>query len=502
MRKYKSFNLILAAVLLVGSLNFAGTTASAAEYKGKGSKSDPYIVTTAEQLDGIRNNLKAHYKLGNTIDLSGVANFKPIGNLSEPFTGSLSCDLDDSGKPKYAIKNLKINIAPAGSTLAEKFSGYKEKKSGWEAGLFGYAQGATFKNVLVLDATVTSTVQGCYQMNSDFSVNPGTNEQGAAILIALGQKVTISGCGVSGTVTSASNHVGGMVGKITNSKISKSYSYATVTSTGAWGSGGLLGSMSESSSVSTSFYSGVFSGGKTHAGAFAGSVYGTQEDCVVDCWASGTVKTSDSGCFLGTKNHSDSSTLESKDVAKNCYTLAVIEGRKNAQTNKRVTDNNYITDAPGGLEMGFAAASQAEINAVYQALPNWTVADGSYPQIKGLVAVSDSTAYVVQEITEDTTTGTEQTGEEAKTDADSTETTGEEEKPDADSTEMTEKEAEIKVQTVFQNTFTSLQGVEFVLVILLSVLVALSMIGAIVVILMTIRSHRSVQRKEKQKWIH
>ena len=103
------FAMMLFVLTILGSINI---TVSAADYKGKGTKTDPYIVETTEQLDGMRNNLTAHYKLGNTIDMSGVANFKPIGNLAKPFKGSFSCDLDSSGKPKYAIKNLKITIAP------------------------------------------------------------------------------------------------------------------------------------------------------------------------------------------------------------------------------------------------------------------------------------------------------------------------------------------------------------------------------------------------------
>jgi len=390
------FAVCISVLLLICVLSI--TTSAAVSYKGKGSNSNPYIVETAEQLDGMRNNLNAHYKLGNTIDLSKIDNFKPIGNLASPFKGTFVCDLDEDGKPKFAIKNLKIEVAPSGCTKAEGFSGYKENNSGWEAGLFGYATGATFKNILVLDATVVSKVEGCYQMNGDYTINPGTDEQAAGILLALGKNVNVTGCGVSGSVTSASNHTGGMIGNIDTSKVSKCYSYATVTSTGAWSSGGLVATIANST-VSTSFYSGDFSGGQTHAGAFAGDVY-DETSKVMDCWAEGKVITEDSGCFLGTKNHSDGTDIENTDVASNCYTLAKIEGRKNAQTNKKVKNNNYITDEIGGFEMGFAAASQQEINQAFKSLPNWVVKDGKYPQIKGMVPTKDAKAFVVNKITE------------------------------------------------------------------------------------------------------
>ena len=450
---------VLTAVLLICMV--CVTTSAAVSYKGKGSKSNPYIVETGEQLDGMRNNLKAHYKLGNTIDLSSVANFKPIGTVDAPFKGTFVCDLDESGKPKFAIKNLKIEIAPAGCTKAEKFSGYKENKSGWEAGLFGCGSGATFKNILVLDATVVSKVEGCYKMNGDHTVNPGTDEQGAGILMAIGKKVTITGCGVSGTVTAACNHVGGMLGLLEGSKVSKSYSYANVTSTGSWGSGGLIGSMNKKSSVNTSFYSGTFSGGQTHAGAFAGDCF--LDATVTDCWAEGTVLTEDSGCFAGTKNHSDDSDLENVDVCKNTYTLAKIEGRKNAQSNKKVKNNNYITNEIGGFEMGFAAASQQEMNEAFKSLSNWVVKDGTYPQLKGIVPVKDASVYVVNEVTdevpEETVSENQETQEDTQT-------------PEVD------KKAEVETNVIEDDSLMKVSTPELILIIVLSSLIVAAVIGS------------------------
>ena len=37
---------------------------------GNGTLENPYIITSARELDEIRNNLSAHYKLGNDIDLT------------------------------------------------------------------------------------------------------------------------------------------------------------------------------------------------------------------------------------------------------------------------------------------------------------------------------------------------------------------------------------------------------------------------------------------------
>ena len=77
-RRFRSLLAAASAALLVMGTLAAGLPASAAvTYRGKGTQKDPYLVETAEQLNGIRNNLKAHYKLANTIDLSSFSNSNP-----------------------------------------------------------------------------------------------------------------------------------------------------------------------------------------------------------------------------------------------------------------------------------------------------------------------------------------------------------------------------------------------------------------------------------------
>ena len=154
---------LLIAVMLIFSI-FGVCNVSAASYSGKGTKSDPYLVETAEQLDGIRNNLKAHYKLANTIDLSSAANFKPIGNLYNDtgFSGSFVCDTDENGYPKYIIKNLAVQAGSGAENIAAqnilyKTNGYVRE---WEAGLFGYVKGGTLTNIVIANANITNTTIG------------------------------------------------------------------------------------------------------------------------------------------------------------------------------------------------------------------------------------------------------------------------------------------------------------------------------------------------------
>src|SRR3954468_20457675 len=60
------------------------------------------LVRNVNQLDAIRNHLAESYCLANDIDAGSIANFTPIGDLMNPFTGKLFGN-------GYVIKNLTIN---------------------------------------------------------------------------------------------------------------------------------------------------------------------------------------------------------------------------------------------------------------------------------------------------------------------------------------------------------------------------------------------------------
>ena len=83
-------------------------------------------IRTPAELDAIRNNLAGNYYLENSIDMDGV-DWLPIGNSTEPFTGSF----DGKGN---VIKNLKIT-----------------KSNNYYVGLFGYSN-STIRNVHVKNA--------------------------------------------------------------------------------------------------------------------------------------------------------------------------------------------------------------------------------------------------------------------------------------------------------------------------------------------------------------
>lgn len=69
--------------------------------KGRGTTDDPYLITTANELNQTRNNLEACYKLMRDIDLTEWLSennpsqgWAPVGAKDEPFKGKF----DGNGK--------------------------------------------------------------------------------------------------------------------------------------------------------------------------------------------------------------------------------------------------------------------------------------------------------------------------------------------------------------------------------------------------------------------
>ncbi len=95
---------------------------------GTGTAADPYQVATAEDLNGVRDYLDAHFKQTADIDLSGYANWEPIGTLQVLFTGSYNGQY-------FEITNLNST----------------------KGGLFKYLTNATVQNVLLKNININSS---------------------------------------------------------------------------------------------------------------------------------------------------------------------------------------------------------------------------------------------------------------------------------------------------------------------------------------------------------
>jgi hypothetical protein len=68
---------------------------------GNGTAVAPWVITTTAHLNTVRNNLTAHYRLANDIDLGSTSEWIPIGNAAQEFQGTF----DGGG---YTVRGVKI----------------------------------------------------------------------------------------------------------------------------------------------------------------------------------------------------------------------------------------------------------------------------------------------------------------------------------------------------------------------------------------------------------
>jgi len=226
--------LLLGAVFSAKAQNFsASAIATPSSFcGGTGLADDPYLICTPEQLNEVRSNLSAHYKLANDIDLadylstSGAgynsgAGWQPIGNSSAKFTGSLS----GAG---HIIKNLYINRPTTN-----------------DIGLFGFTElGVIIDSIGVVGANITGyditggvvgenhgTIEKCYTTGA---IGGNSNVGG----LAGASDGTITNCYNTATVTNTGNTVGGVTGWNDNTV---TYCYNSGAVSGPGWIGGVIG---------------------------------------------------------------------------------------------------------------------------------------------------------------------------------------------------------------------------------------------------------------------
>ncbi|MCL2290892.1 MAG: InlB B-repeat-containing protein, partial [Bacteroidetes bacterium] len=245
---------------------------------GNGQPGTPYIIQDAADLDAVRSNLSAHYKLANDIDLTdylseGGAGFAkwsnsrwmPLGNATTPFTGSFNGD-------GYKITGLRINRGPNLDYV----------------GLFGYTNNGASIDNLGVEAPYISA------------------DEYVGILVGYNDNASITNCYVTGYVVA-----NGLAGVLVGENLGTiSYCYATGYIGSNWFVGGLVGqnfgtithcyAMAEvygNSCVGgfvgrnniTAAISNCYATGKTYAGefyyakgGFAGDNYATISNCFYD----------------------------------------------------------------------------------------------------------------------------------------------------------------------------------------------------------------------------
>ncbi len=327
-------------------------------------------------LQGMKNGLAGRYALGSNIDASATSGwdggngFLPVGNSSTNFTGILD-------GLKHTITGLTIN-RPATVNV----------------GLFGYANGATIRNVGLNSATIT-----------------GSSYVGSLAGQMNGSVSNISNSYSSSAAISGAGFVGGLVGWI-RGNISSSYSTGTATGTGA--TGGLsganqFGQSSISNSYSSMNVSGAGAGGLTggndgvisksySTGTVTGSVQAgglvgqNHAGTIIDSYSTGAVNgTTTAGGLVGYAGPADGYFT----TITNSYSTGLVSGSGavgglvGTNQNGTITSSYWDTvtsgqgSSAGGTGLTTVLMQTAATYTGWSAT-NWDIADGSYPTLTNM----------------------------------------------------------------------------------------------------------------------
>lgn len=211
---------------------------------GNGQASTPYLISDCRQLQHMRDNLSAFYKLNaatvdcsETVDWFDGKGFEPIGDNSDPapFTGNF----DGNG---HTISNLyinRVNDTPGEQDEDESF-----------VGLFGYIQGGSAYAVNLTNAKV----RGFFNVGGLV----GMLDNGAVAEVNVNTAVADNDCLVGGHCVWAryGSNGGGIVGTVTNvGTILDSNSGGPVKGSGVI-IGGIVGRMNDGSILTDATASG------------------------------------------------------------------------------------------------------------------------------------------------------------------------------------------------------------------------------------------------------
>ncbi len=300
---------------------------------GTGVEGDPFLIATVIQLDSVRSNLTAHYKLLNDLDLdiapyNEAKGWIPIStSLPEPFSGHF----DGAGN---TIDGLFINS-----------SDY------YYSGLFGIA----------IDAYITN-------LNFE-NVNLSSNRVIGALGYIYGSNSNVSNIRVSGNIHG--DYAGGIAGQLWNrAKISESRFTGNITGSNV---GGLVGSIRDGASVETSYSLGIYTGSK-EAGGIVGYVeheYGSVKSSIKNSYSLASVS--------GERGFGGIASNDAQLTLSNSYHSGEISGaNSNSYWNSEGTVFSGVTNSAMKDSLTFDGAGFDFTNI-------WAIVTGdsvSYPYLK------------------------------------------------------------------------------------------------------------------------
>jgi hypothetical protein len=199
---------------------------------GDGSVSNPFLVEDGYDLNAIRNNLTASYKLVKNIDLTQVCN-ESDGTGWTPIP-AFRGGLDGNG---YVIRNMFINRVATNQAL------------------FHSTRGGAITNLGLFN----------------FNVIGGATYAAGIVGQMTTQECLVENCFATGKI-SAIGDIGGIAGRIDGGKVINSYSEVDITCTGN-NIGGITSVLNNTYAlIKNCFYGGTISGGGSGRGGVVGVI--------------------------------------------------------------------------------------------------------------------------------------------------------------------------------------------------------------------------------------
>jgi hypothetical protein len=340
--------------------------------RGTGEPDDPYLVSTANELNYIGHNprlMSAHFQLTSDIDLAGI-DFYIIGSQAYPFDGIFNGN-------GHTISNFSYTATHANNI-----------------GLFGYVKG---ENAVIRDlGLIAPETSGKHAVGSligelNYGILSGCYTEGGSVtsdwsgggLVGGNNYGTITNCYATSSVFgSGINYwqgVGGLLGYNSYGSITNCYTEGGSVS-GYRGAGGLVGG--NSGSISNCYSTDIVTGSSYDVGGLVGtSFWGS----IADCYSTGSVVGyGNVGGLVGFN--------ERGAIIVNCYATG------NVSSNRSVgglvgfggsvysscwdTQTSGLSTSSGGIGKTTAEMQMANTFIGWANNPVWTIDEGKdYPRL-------------------------------------------------------------------------------------------------------------------------
>lgn len=263
---------------------------SSVSLPGSGTPEDPYLISTADQLNAMRLHLNASYRLTASLDLSSTVAWNhgqgwlSVGSADSPFTGVLDGD-------GFEIANLCINRPRTDNN-----------------GLFGYASDA-WVHKLTLQDFITHGGQNCGGLAGRFTGGTVEDVHVSGFLVASTYSGGILGrlngglmqrCSSNSAIRSGSDYIGGLMGYLTGDangpgSVAKCVSRGSIKA--GWQLGGIVGGLAWGSVANSYSHASLY--GVRNLGGIAGLVGGSNPGYVSQCYTTGLIELAPGGSFSG-----------------------------------------------------------------------------------------------------------------------------------------------------------------------------------------------------------